>query len=241
HYWGVIESVMENCSSQVIWAGKVEDEGELLSVLKDHGITDSDRGGIADGFVDASKNTKHILSFCYRSGINAVMGNASGKGLWKWPSGEWQYYAPKKFIYRELNMRPKYNLILTREGYVEDAAEPFIIMYSKAGILKNHFFIREMKGNVLANDADAGPDEYIERIVPGDIGDDYLHHLEAWERDLEATAPKRMGQVEGFRQTHRADHLMSCTTYIDLMKDLTGLLGGQLAKLGVKIEKEKEK
>jgi hypothetical protein len=237
HYWGVIESVMENCSSQVIWAGKVDDEMELLSVLREHGITDSDLGGIFDGFIDASKNTKHILSFCYRAGINAVMGNASGKGLWKWPDGEFQYYSPKKFIYKELNMPPKYDLRLTREGYVEDPSEPFIIMYSKAGILKNHFFIQEMKANVLANKPDAGPDEYIERVVPEDIGDDYLHHHEAWERDLKATAPKGMGQVEGFKQTHRVDHLMSCTCYIDLEKDLTGLLGNELARLGIAKQK----
>jgi hypothetical protein len=122
---------------------------------------------------------------------------------------------------------------------VEDPCEPFIIMYSKAGILKNHFFIQEMKGNVLANKPDAGPDEYIERIVPEDIGDDYLHHHEAWERDLKATAPKGMGQVEGFKQIHRVDHLMSCTCYIDLEKDLTGLLGNELKRLGVQSPKSK--
>ena len=205
HYWLAIESVMADCSSQVIYAGKVEDEMELLTVLRDHGITNEDGGGIFDGFVDASKNTKHILSFCYRSGINAVMGNASGKGLWKWPDGSYQYYSPKKFIYKELNMPTKYPMVMTREGYVEDPAEPFIIMYSKAGILKNHFFLREFKGNVLHNKPDAAPDEYIERVIPEDIGEDYLNHHEAWgagpdreggqedgrSRGIQAGAPRR--------------------------------------------------
>lgn len=240
HYWLCIESVLGDCSSQVIFAGKVSDEAEVLAVLRDHGITDADQGGIYDGFVDASKNTKHILSFCYRAGINAVMGNVSGKGLWKWPDGSWRYFSPKKYIYKELNMPPRFDLILTRDGYVEDAAEPFIMMYSKAGILKNHFFIREMKANVLATKKGAGPDEYIERIVPEDIGEDYLKHMEAWERDPAASAPKGMGQVEGFKQTHRADHLLSCTCYIDLIKDLCGLLGDRLARLGIKPKPEQE-
>ena len=234
HYWLVIESVLADCNSQVIFAGKVEDENELLTVLKDHDITDADGGGLPDGFIDASKNTKAILSFCYRAGINAVMGNASGKGQWKWPDGSWQYYAPKKYIYKELNVPPRYDLIATREGYVEDPAEPFIIMYSKAGILKNHFFIRELKANVLANNPQATKDDYLERIVPGDIGEDYLKHHEAWERDFRKSAPNKMGEVEGFKRLSLNDHLMSCSCYIDLMKDLSGLLGAAIQRLGLK-------
>ena len=233
HYWLVIESVLANCSSQVIFADKVADEGELLTVLRQHGITGDDGGGLCDGFVDASKNTKHILSFCYRSGVNAVVGGDVGQKGFRWPDGSNQYYAMKKFIYKELNMPPKFEMILTREGYVEDPAEPFIIRYNKAGLLKNHFFIREMKPNVLAANPQATPEHYIERIVPGDIGEDYLKHHAAWERDLTAKGVKKMGEVEGFKQIARGDHLMSCSTYIDLMKDLTGLLGNRLAQLGI--------
>jgi Phage terminase large subunit (GpA) len=235
HYWGVIESVLPDCNSQALWAGKADDEAELLAVLKDHGITEADGGGICDGFIDASKNTKNILSFCFRAGINAVMGNVSGKGQWRWPDDSRQYFSPKKFIYKELNLtEPKYPLIPTSEGYIEDPAEPYIILYSKAGILKNHFFIREMKANVLANNKDATPADYIERIVPSDIGEDYLKHHEAWERDFSATAPKKMGDIEGFKKVAKADHLMSCTCYIDLMKDLTGLLGQAIERIGLK-------
>lgn len=236
HYWGVIESVRQDCSSQVLWAGRVDDETELIAILKDHGITEE--LGLADGFIDASKNTKHILSFCYRTGINAVQGNASGKGQWKHSDGTYRYYSPKKFIYRELNMPPKYDLVLGRNPdgsrtMQEDPDEPYIIMYNKAGLLKNHFFIREMKSRVLAEDPHATPDQYIERIIPADIGEDYLNHHEAWERDHTATGPKKMGEVEGFKKVRRADHLMSCTTYIDLGKDICGWLGDQLARLGL--------
>lgn len=240
HYWGVIESVRQDCSAQVLWAGKVEDENELLLVLKDHHITEE--CGLADGFIDASKNTKHILSFCYRAGINAVQGNASGKGTWRWPDGTQRYYSPKKYIYREVGMPPKYDLVLVRDpktGTVimgEHPDEPYIIMYNKAGLLKNHFYLREMKANVLALTPDATPDQYIERIIPADIGEDYLNHHEAWERDHTALAAKKMGEVEGFKKVRRADHLMSCTTYIDLSKDLSGWLGDQLARLGLQPE-----
>ena len=251
HYWLVIESVLPNCSSQVIFAGQVADDMELLLVLKEHGITEE--MGIADGVVDASKNTKQILSMCYRHGMNAVMGNASGKGSWahtlmaETPEGKvqreatWLYYSPKKFIYKELNMPPRYDKILTREGWIEHPDEPFVIMYSKAGVLKNHFFIREMKQRIMdaakADGRDPAADEYVERVVPEDIGDDYLRHHEAWERDLTATGPKKMGEVEGFKQVRRADHLMSCSSYIDLLKDMTGLLGDQLARMGLNTQK----
>lgn len=232
HYWLCIESVRQDCSSMVIFAGIVDGDIELVQTLADHGITSDN--GLADGVIDASKNTKQILSLCYRQGMNAVMGNASGKGSWKWPDGTWRYYSPKKYIYAELNMPPRFDRVLTRDGWVEHPDEPFILMYSKAGILKNHFFLREMKARVLDADKDAPPDQYIERIVPEDIGEDYLQHLEAWERDPSATGPKKQGEVEGFKQIRRQDHCLSATCYIDLLKDVSGWLGNQLSRMGIR-------
>lgn len=233
HYWLCIESVDAFCNSLVLFAGKVSDEAELLTVLKAHGITGDDGGGLFDGFIDASKNTKHIQSFCYRNGINAVVGGDFGRNGFLWPDGSTQFYSQKKYIYKELNLPPKYDLRATRDGWLEDHAEPFITRYNKAGLLKNHFFIREMKANVLAANPKAGPDEYIQRIVPDDIGEDYMKHIESWERDLKATAARKMLQVEGFKQIHRADHLLSCTCYIDLYKDLSGLLANALKRMGI--------
>ena len=231
HYWLVIESVKADCTAQVIFADKVDDDAELLAVLKSHGITPE--LGLADGVVDASKNTKQILSMCYRVGCNAVMGNASGKGIWKHEDGIHRYYSPKKYIYNELNMPPRYDKRISRDGWLEDADEPYVLMYNKAGLLKNHFFMREMKQRIIDDDPLATAAAYIERIIPEDIGEPYLAHHEAWERDMSATGPKRQGEVEGFKQIRRADHLMSCTTYIDLLKDVSGLLGNRLAALGI--------
>ena len=240
HYWLVIESVDAECNSQVIFAGTVDDEQELLRTLADHGITAEDGGGIFDGFIDASKNTKHIQAFCFRHGINCVMGNASVKGTWKWPDGTWRYFAPKKFLYKELDQPPKYDLRPTREGWVEDPAEPFIIMYNKAGLLANHFYLREIKTNILAHNPVAIREDYIERIIPSDIGQDYLKHHEAWARDHTATSQKKMNEVEGFKRLSKKDHLMSCTTYIDLYKDLSGLLATALARLGIERKQQQD-
>lgn len=236
HYWLVIESVRQDCSSMVIFAGKIDDDIELIQTLKAHGITEE--CGLADGVIDASKNTKQILSLCYRYGMNAVQGNASGKGSWKHADGSYRYYSPKKYIYMELNMPPRFDKILTRNGWVESPDEPFILMYSKAGILKNHFFLREMKQRVLDSNKDAQPDEYIERIIPEDIGEDFLKQSEAWERDLSATGPRKQGEVEGFKQVRRTDHMLSCLCYIDLLKDVCGWLGDQLSRMGIKEKSE---
>ena len=231
HYWLVIESVKSDCTAQVIFADKCDDDAELLATLKSHGITPD--LGLADGVVDASKNVKQILSMCYRAGCNAVQGNASGKGSWRHEDGTFRYYSPKKFIYAEVNMPPRFEKVLTRDGWVEHPDEPFVLLYNKAGLLKNHFFLREMKERILADNPNAAPSEYVERIIPEDIGENYLMHHEAWERDLKATGPKKQGEVEGFKQVRRADHLMSCTTYIDLLKDVSGLLGNRLAAMGI--------
>ena len=241
HFWLVIESVMPNCSSQVLFADKVADESEMLMILKEHGITSEDGGGIFDGLVDASKNQKHILSFCYRNGINAVVGGAHGRGGFRHVDGSFRFYSAKKYIYTQLgitfeqarNDHPDW-FTETQDGVVENSNCPYVIEYDKAGMMKNHFFIREMKQKVLESNKDAGPADYIERIVPDDIGDDYLQQLESWERDTGARLPKDMGDVEGFKPLSKRDHLLSCTAQIDLMKEQSGLLGKRLAELGIK-------
>jgi len=239
HYWLVIESVLPNCSSQVIFEGKISDESELLSTLEAHGITNKDNGGLFDGFIDASKNQKAILSFCYRAGINAVVGGAHGKGGFRHPDGSWRFYSPKKFIYTQLGItyerarqdHPDW-FTENREGQIVEGPNcPFVLEYDKAGLLKNYFFIREMKLRVLESNPKATALDYVERVVPSDVGDDYLKHHEAWERDLKFTRGKNTGEVEGFKQLSRIDHLMSCTTQIDLLKEFSGLLGRRLAEL----------
>lgn len=247
HYWLVIESVLPNCSSQVIFAGVVSDEAELLLTLAAHGISNEDGGGIFDGFIDASKNTKHILSFCYRAGINAVVGGAHGKKGFRHPDGSFRFYSPRKFIYTQLGItfeqaqqdHPDW-FTMTREGVKENESCPYVLEYDKAGLLKNYFFIREMKQRVLDTNPNATPADYIERIVPADIGEDYLKHHEAWERDSLASLPKKMGEVEGFKPLSRKDHTMSCSCYIDLKKEESGLLGRRLAELGMKTQTQNE-
>ena len=241
HYWLVIESVLPNCNSQVIFAGIVSDENELMMTLAAHDITDKDGGGLFDGFIDASKNTKQILSFCYRAGINAVIGGAHGKGGFRHPDGSCRFYSPKKYIYTQLGIffeqaksdHPEW-FSFTRDGEKENENCPYVVEYDKAGLMKNHFFIREMKQRTLDVDPNASPADYIERIVPDDIGEDYLKHHEAWERDINATALKGQQDVEGFKKIARADHTMSCSCYIDLKKEESGLLGRRLAELGIK-------
>ena len=241
HYWLVIESILQNCSSQVIFAGQVSDETELLMTLKEHGITGEDSGGLFDGFIDASKNQKHILSFCYRAGINAVVGGSHGKGGYRHGDGSWRFYSEKKFIYTQLGItfdtalrdHPDWFSPTRGGAWVENENCPFIREYDKGGILKNSFFIREMKSNVLKNNPKAGPEDYIERMVPEDIGEDYLSHMQAWERDPNAARAKKMGLIEGFKPMSKNNHCHSCTEMIDLFKESSGLLGLRLAQLGV--------
>jgi hypothetical protein len=236
HYWLVIEDVLQNCSSQIVFEGLVQTDSELISVLDDHECKHS------DGVIDASWDTKTVLEFCYRNGLNAVMGNVSGKGYFTHTmydgSRVQKYYSPNKLVHAELNMPPRFDYIATREGYVANSEEPVVIFYNKAGLLANHFFIRDHKKFVMANGAAMKPPripepwEYIERVIPGDVSEEFKLQNESWER-VPNLRPKTNDEVEGFRKMRKDDHLLMCCAYIDLLKDLLGLLGERLAAMGL--------
>lgn len=233
HYWLVIEDVMENCNSQIVFEGMVATDSELVATL------DAFNCPRSAGVVDASKNTKAILSFCYREGLNAVSGIQSHKGSFRHKAdGVSRFYSEEKPIHLELNMPPKFDYVATRDGMIPNPQEPVIISYNKAGLLANHFFIRDLKANVLKNNPTAQPHEYFERTIPGDVSEDFTQQNESWER-VSNKQQKTNDEVEGFRKLRNADHLFMCLAYIDLLKEQSGLLGDQLARMGIKTETEK--
>lgn len=226
HYWLVIEDIMANCNSQVIFEGMVATDSELVSVLDEFEVPHS------SCFIDASKNTKSILSFCYREGINAVSGIESHKGSFVHSDKVRRFYSEEKPIHAQLNMPPKYDYVPGKDGMIPSTNEPIVISYNKAGLLANHFFIREMKARTISNISTATPEDYIERIIPGDVSEQFSRHYEAWER-VKNKQSKTNDEVEGFRKIRREDHMMMCLAYIDMLKDWSGLLGDRLAELGI--------
>jgi len=226
HYWLVIEDVMENCTSQIVFEGMIATDEELVSTLDAFGCMRSAGG------VDASKNTKQILSMCYREGVNAFSGITSHRGSFRHKDGVARFYSEEKLICNELNMLSKFEQVPTRDGYVPNPREPVIISYNKAGLLANHFFIRDMKLNILKNNPNATPADYIERVIPGDVSEDFQNQMSSWERVMNKQK-KTNDDVEGFRKIRKADHMLMCCAYIDLLKEQTGLLGDQLARMGI--------
>lgn len=227
HYWLVIEDVLENLNSQIVFEGMIATDAELIATLDQFGVPRQ------ACFVDSSKNTKAILSMCYREGISAVSGLTSHKGSFRHSDGIRRFYSEEKPIHLELNMPPKFDYVATRDGMIPSNREPVVISYNKAGLLANHFFIRELKANVMRNNPNATPEEYFERIIPGDVSEDFRQHNEAWER-VSRIQTKTGDDVEGFRKNRRDDHLFMCCAYIDLIKEWTGMLGERLSQLGIR-------
>lgn len=227
HYWLVIEDVLSSCDSQVVFEGLVQTDSELVAVLDDHGVPHN------CCFVDASWDTKHILEMCYRNGLNAFQANASHKGSFLHSDGIRRFYSDEKAIHAELNTSPRFDYSPTKDGWVMSPNEPIVISYNKAGLLANHFLIRDHKMNVLASNPKATPADYITREIPGDVSEEFTHQCESWER-VTLTKPATKDDVEGFQKVRDEDHLLMCLGYIDLLKDWSLILGDRLAKLGVK-------
>lgn len=226
HYWLVIEDVLKNCDSQIVFEGMIQTEQELFDVLKDHECQPS------SGMVDASWDTKNVLEMCLRAGYNAAMGNESHRGSFLHPDGVRRFYANTESIdqtiFSKLNTLPKFNRHPTKDGWVNDPLEPVVFVYNKAGLLANHFFIRDHKLNVEAN----GGKDFILVTIPSDVSEDFISQNESWER-VELKQAKHNDEVEGFKKVRSADHLLMCRAYIDMLKEWSGLLGDRLSSMGI--------
>jgi hypothetical protein len=251
HYWAVIEDIKADLNSQIVFEGKINSESELLELLREFEVQPE------HVLIDASKNTKPILQFCYQNGFKAVMGNASHVGLFRDHDDKVpRYYSAGKPIYRELNVPPVYELVFGQRqsngdvAMVPNPSEPLVIMYNLGGLLANHFFIRELKMRVTASCAEEKPprgpraDEYFERVIPGDVSEEFLKQYGSWER-VGKDAKGKTGDVkspgaEAFRQVNADDHMLQCLAGIDLFKDWSFMLGDALANLGLQPEKSEK-
>jgi len=260
HFWLVIKDVDALCNDLLVFEGMVSSENELVAILEEYDAIEH-----GAGVVDCSKNTKHLLEFCYRNKFNAIMSNESHRGTFLHHEDKVRrFYDEGKVICGQLNVSPVYEPIELEEGgYAPDPREPLIINVNKGGMIANHFFIREHKQRVLEAEAEAAknenrrprvvdPGEYIECVIPGDVSEDFKAHYESWVRIGKPAFGAKKGKkeetkkeivmsgVERFQQIREADHMLICCAGIDMLKDWTGLLGDRLALLGIKQPHEQE-
>lgn len=247
HFWLVIKDIDALCNDLLVYEGFVNSESELIAVLEDY-----DAIANGSGVVDCSKNTKHLLQFCYQNRFNAIMSNESHRGSFLHKEdGVRRFYDEGRAICGELNVPPVYEPTFTEKGAAPDPHEPIIINVNKGGMIANHFFIREHKQRVIETEAEAAkkekrapriPDaaEYIECVIPEDVSEDFKEQYESWIRvgkpALGARESKKeivRSGIERFQQIRQADHMLICCAGIDMLKDWSGLLGDRLAQLGI--------
>lgn len=218
HFWLVIRDVDEHCNSQLVWEGQVATESELVGILDDHKCQ-RHLGG-----VDAAWDTKHVLEFCYREGLNAFTANTSHRGLFRHPDGSYRFFADPKPLHRELGMPPRNDYVFANGMSLPTAEEPRVVQHNVAGLLGNLFFIREHEQRVREN----GGNDFIAWRVPSDVSDEYRDQLESWER---VAIGSKGGDVEGFKQVHPDDHLLMCEAYIAMVMEMSGLLPSRMTAL----------
>lgn len=233
HFWLVIVDVDADCNDLVVFEGRVDSENELIAELTAHDAIEN-----GSGVVDCSFNTKHLLQFCYQNRLNAVMSNNSRSGGFRHKEdGVIRFYDEGQPICTKLNVPPVYE----PENGEPQPHEPKIINVTKAGIIANHFFIREHETRVVASAKEKGrealPDEFIRCIVPEDVSEDYTAHLSSWQRvgkdNRRKNAEEVSNGVDKFQQLSGNDHMLLCKAYVDMLKDYCGLLGDRLTKLGI--------
>jgi hypothetical protein len=227
----VIRDVLPNADSCLVFEGQVQTDSELLGILDEY------KCPRYAGGVDASWDTKSVLEFAYRGGLNAFMGNQSHKGKFLHKrDGVWRFYSDALPVHGQLNMPPRFNYLTTPEGWSPAIEEPVVINYNLAGLLGNYFFIRDFASNVAANSPTGDAPAPILWEVPGDVSEEYQQQAESWER-VAVKQTKTADEVEGFRKIRKDDHMLMCEAYIAMLLDISGLLGQRLALLGIQPEK----
>lgn len=223
HYWLVIRDVMDNCDSQLVYEGLVHTETDLIAILDDHQCLRR------HGCVDASWDTKNVIEFCYRNGLNALQG--SNKSDWfSHPDKIKRFYSVMKPIHAELNVPPRFNYVATQAGWTPHIDEPQVWFYNKAGLLSNLFFLRHHKANVQNVKPDS--EEYITHDVPGDVSEEYKMQNDSWEL-IQATRGRSKEHIEEWRQTRKDDHMLMCEAYIAMMMDIGGFVSRRLETMGI--------
>ena len=231
HYWLVIRDAMENADSLLVFEGQVQTDIDLLSVLDEHNALRR------CGCVDATWDTKRVMEFCYRNGINAVLGSAKQEWF-AHPDKTRRFYSSPKPIHVEINTPPKINYIATQSGWQPHVDEPMLWHYNKAGLLTNLFFLRNHKTRVTQENKDAKPCDFISFDVPSDVSEDYLMQCDSWERKS-ATRGRSREQITEWQQTRQADHMLMCEGYIATMMDMGGFVARRLTELGQPQEEAK--
>jgi hypothetical protein len=248
HYWVYMEDIMPNCDSQIVFEGRVESDAELLAELDAHGV---ERVNV---WIDCSKNTKAILQLCWQNGMNAVNLQLSRSGSFLWPDGTRKFYSTGQPIHQQLNVPPIYDRIRLRNPRTREfeeaphPLEPTVVNLNKAGMLANHFFIRNFQANTLAANPKALPEDYIRVEIPADVSDDFKRQNDSWQRLPNHRPKNKEDGLEGFKQRSRVDHLLMCRAFMDFLKnwllhpsqDLS-LLSARLADLGIREKTEETK
>ena len=204
HYWLVIRDVMKNADSLVVFEGMVQTDADLLARLQEHECVPQ------SGAVDCGWDRENVLQLCYRNNFNAQTSSSQDKLFFHVLDRTYKIYSKPDGLHKQLKVPPKFDYSQFRNSdstieYVPNPEEPMHWNIHKVGSLKLLAFLRGHKELVEKN----GGTDFIKWEVPGDVSDEYKHHLESWE----FTTRKKPGTnetVEVCRQRFPDDHMLMC-------------------------------
>lgn len=206
HWWLVIRDYMANGDSLLVFEAKVPTEENVIDILDRHECIRR------HGCADSGDDTTFVYEFCLRHGINAIKGS---KEPWFSHGDEGRkIFSPEKPLWQMLNLAGP-----TRENPLD---EPLFWHYSKVGTLDRLAWLRA-PADAAHTEASIFHKPKFE--IPGDVSDDYKSHMEAWELKIKRDTSGSPQQV--WEQTRLRDDLLKCETYVAMLAEMGGCLGGQ--------------
>ncbi len=205
HFWLVIQDFDPEGNALIVWEGKLGSEGEVIDVLKRHGVKP-----IATA-VDASflGEDRYVYSFCLRYGFNCfkVHGKESGAKTFTHEDGIRRAWSEPEPLWPRApgQQGPSKN---------DPNSEPEFFNLSQAGALDALAHLRARK------------DRRYE--IPADVSEDFKAHFLPWS--LEEWRVPATNQIElRWRKASEAaaDHLYMCCSYIAIWAEMAGATGEQ--------------
>jgi hypothetical protein len=154
HFWLLIQDFSARGDSLIVYEGRIDTEGELVAVLKDHNVKP------ICTIVDTSWDTTNMYNLCLRRGFNGV--KAEDKNYWDHEDGTQRFYSETRSLFTIANALP---------SQLDDPSlEPDFWLYSKMVAMERLVFLRQSKE--------------VTYEIPSDVSEDFLTQFDSWSYEV---------------------------------------------------------
>lgn len=203
HWWLVIQDFDPLGNSLIVWEGKCDNEGEVLDILRRHGVRP------ICTCVDASWTgaDRYVYYFCLKNGFNAIKvhGHKTGERTFEHEDGVRRAWSEPE---------PLWPRSAGQQGPTKDDPneEPEFWNISQSGAMDALAHLRARKD--------------VKYEIPADVSEDFKQHFLPWTLEPYRIPATGQEELRWKKASEKApDHIFQCCCYLALWAEQIGVTG----------------